>query len=42
MKNLTHFDADGQAHMVNVGDKHPMWIADRTLLRKSEKSITLH
>ena len=23
MKNLTHFDADGQAHMVNVGDKHP-------------------
>ena len=23
MKNLTHFDADGQTHMVNVGDKHP-------------------
>ena len=33
MSDLTHFDADGKAHMVNVGDKP---VTDRVAVARGE------
>ena len=36
MSDLTHFDADGKAHMVNVGDKP---VTDRVAVAKGHISM---
>jgi len=37
MSDLTHFDSDGKAHMVNVGDKP---VTDRVAVAKGEITMT--